>query len=279
MIPTSEIRLVDQAVVIPLAQKQLLQSGLETIIAEVNVAQPSTFVNVDLDDPLVALLGHPPNRVKQDGSLSEVRFSSDDELTVEMASKLATGELGAKASKQDSRQYLMETVLPGATVHSHISLYVARVSSFVMARMSTLVPGLTWESHFDTQLHSGMFVYPRELEEWPNQLLLYKDRMQRGFDDYIEVINSLIVQFRREHPNSVLDNATRQRMHRIAGYALPSAAAHHGVVSGSVSALAQVTEVFRNSISAEEATLGEALRRVLRPMAPDLYEAEVDVDA
>lgn len=270
------VRLVDRPIVVPIAQTQLLQSGLDTVISELSAQNEQLFADVPdwqtkrgLSDSLEVLTGHTSKRVQDDEEA--VSFSSDDELLVELATRLAEGLVGSFAERLTNAEYLNEAVAQTFSAdHSHVALFITRVTAGALSQLSQTGVAVSWEPFSDTLPHNGMFVFPGELEQHHNQVLLYQDRMQRAYDDYFDMIDSLTTQFRREYPDATLTAATRERIRYCAGHMLPASAAQTAVVSGSFGSVLGAALTLRDNTRHEAQLLGELMRNILYRLSPDL---------
>ena len=272
-----EARLVDRPVVVPISESRIIMSGLDMVIEELSVYDETLFAlpNKDSLDQIEMFTGHTTNR-EIGGKLSPDHFLSDDEMLVELTSRLTEGRVGLAAEKMSNREYLMENTLPTAHEHSHVVLFVSRISAVTLSRLSQMVTGCSWDGHLGSHVHAGLFIYPAELSEWPNQVLFFKDRMSRAYSDYLEMVAELKAQFRREHPDAVMHSGIMRSIRRIAGYTLPTAAAHWTVISGSVKQMVDVCSAMADSSSEEEQRLADAMKKVVFPLAPNLFAAYVE---
>jgi thymidylate synthase (FAD) len=290
----SQIKIITEPVVIPVAMPLILTKGLAEVASWVREERPECFPfdapNVtDLD---LASTLFPHNGLKETGI-------TDAELLVEFAGRTCYHSYGEKAGRKTNAEYIAHTQtgeIPHASImyHPSFTFFIAGVSRRLSQELMrhNIGSDRDWRGNPSQEStryteHVGSYVaHPRDLIAAANgryePLRTFTTKCQHDYEDYLEYIDQEILAFRYHNKNAEPKGMDRKRI-------FEAAAQRHGwgfstsfVWTGNPVSLGKLfKEREHESSDLEFQRLIKKWRPVAVDLAPNLYPQyakTVDVD-
>ena len=139
------------------------------------------------------------------------RYVTDNELLVELAGRKCYDSFGLKAGKKTNKEYIAHTQqgeIPHASIlyHAKMTFFIAGVSRRVSQEMMRNYVGSdrdqegspSQESTRFTHNYGTFVAHPRLLEQ-PEELEIWKQNVQRSYNEYVDYIERCFARYKAQH--------------------------------------------------------------------------------
>jgi thymidylate synthase (FAD) len=267
--------LTEAPIVAPLAQMELIPSGIEAMIDWVASHRPECLP--DEGRHISALFPH-------DMAVEDGRPLTDNELLVELAGRKCYDSFGAKAGRKSNKAYIENTQqgdIPHASIlyHAKISFFFAGVSRRVSHEIIRNYVGADRDeegapSQESTRFthHYGFFICPpKYLGEDPSMKEHFEHSMQKAYSNYLIAVDKECKVWEEKHgkPPTSLD---KKRIYEAASSFLPHQAETSFIWTTNPSAIAKLCRE-RDNIHAdlEIQRFARKLKQVSVARYPNLF--------